>query len=188
MKLSKAEDRFKWFLASILFAKRISAEIAKKTFRILVGEGLTTPKKIIYAGWHRLVEFLDSGGYARYDYSTASNILSIMNDLLSKYGDLESIHEQATDPRDLEARLKQFRGVGPVCINIFLREFRGIWVKAKPAPSILAVEMSKVLAIPEFERYESGLVRLRLEYCRKNRCYICPVKAFCSGGRTFIRG
>jgi hypothetical protein len=31
--LRKAEDRFKWFLASILFAKRISSEIAKRTYR-----------------------------------------------------------------------------------------------------------------------------------------------------------
>ncbi len=31
--LSKPGDRFKWFLASILFAKRISAETAKETYR-----------------------------------------------------------------------------------------------------------------------------------------------------------
>ena len=31
--LRKAADRFKWFLASILFAKRISSEIAKRTYR-----------------------------------------------------------------------------------------------------------------------------------------------------------
>jgi len=30
--LSKHEDRFKWFLASVLFAKRISAQNAKETY------------------------------------------------------------------------------------------------------------------------------------------------------------
>ena len=39
--LSKPEDRFKWFLASMLFAKRISAETAKKTYRQFEREGLT---------------------------------------------------------------------------------------------------------------------------------------------------
>jgi hypothetical protein len=39
----------------------------------------------------------------------------------------------------LERRLEEFRGVGPVCISIFLRELRGIWEKAKPEPSAAAV-------------------------------------------------
>ena len=30
--LKTEEDRFKWFLASVLFAKRISSEVAKRTF------------------------------------------------------------------------------------------------------------------------------------------------------------
>jgi hypothetical protein len=32
LNLEKPEDRFKWFLASILFSKRISSEIAKKFY------------------------------------------------------------------------------------------------------------------------------------------------------------
>ena len=31
--LKTEEDRFKWFLASILFAKRISSEVAKWAYR-----------------------------------------------------------------------------------------------------------------------------------------------------------
>jgi hypothetical protein len=33
--LDTEEGRFKWFLASILFAKRISSDIAKKTYHEL---------------------------------------------------------------------------------------------------------------------------------------------------------
>jgi len=33
LNLKTEEDRFKWFLASILFAKRISSEVAKRTYR-----------------------------------------------------------------------------------------------------------------------------------------------------------
>ncbi|MEM3727444.1 MAG: hypothetical protein QXG49_03565, partial [Candidatus Bathyarchaeia archaeon] len=75
LELTKPKDRFKWFLASMLFAKRISSKIAEKTFMKLIEAGLTTPKKILEAGWDKLVEILDSGGYVRYDYSTATNIL-----------------------------------------------------------------------------------------------------------------
>jgi len=65
--LSRPEDRFKWFLASLLFAKRISAEIAKKTYHRFEEEGLTTVENILVAGWDRLVQVLDSGGYVRYE-------------------------------------------------------------------------------------------------------------------------
>ena len=75
--LSLPEDRFKWFLASILFAKRISAEIAKKTYKRFEEECLTTPKDISEAGWDRLVKVLDSGSYVRYNFSTASNLFAL---------------------------------------------------------------------------------------------------------------
>jgi len=178
--LTKPDDRFKWFLASILFAKRISAEIAKKTFRLFEREGLTTPERILEAGWNKLVEILDSGGYVRYDFSTASNLLEIMKRLKEEYGDLEKLHQESSSPADLERRLLMFKGIGPVGVNIFLRELRGIWEKAKPKPSRMAVETAKRIGLKNIEPYESALVRLRLEYCKKRRCLECPIKKFCS--------
>ena len=178
--LTKPDDRFKWFIASILFAKRISAEIAKKTFRQFENEGLTSPERILEAGWDNLVEVLDSGGYVRYDFSTASNLLAIMKKLKEEYGDLENLHEKSSDPEDLEKRLMSFKGIGPVGVNIFLRELRGIWKKAKPKPSKIAVETAKRIGLEKIEPYESALVRLRLEYCKKKRCPECPVREHCS--------
>lgn len=96
--LSKPKDRFKWFLASVLFAKRISAQTAKETYRYFEQEDLTSPDAILEAGWDRLVEVLDSGGYTRYDFSTATNILSIAKTLKEKYGDLESLHSESSSP------------------------------------------------------------------------------------------
>jgi len=163
--LSKAEDRFKWFLASVLFAKRISAETAKETYRNFEQEELTSPDAILDAGWDRLVEVLDMGGYTRYDFSTATNLLSIAKTLKENYGNLERLHEESKDARDLERRLQEFRGVGPVCVNIFLRELRGVWEKAKPEPSKLAVAMARKIGldVADIETYESQLVRLNLE-------------------------
>jgi hypothetical protein len=73
--LSKPNDRFLWFLASILFSNRISADIALKTIKRFEEEGLTTSDRILDAEWDRLVKVLDSGGYARYDFSTATYLL-----------------------------------------------------------------------------------------------------------------
>ncbi len=177
--LSKPEDRFKWFLASLLFAKRISAEIAKKTFRRFLNEGLDTPEDIISAGWDRLVQILDSGGYVRYDFSTATSLLETMEKLRNDYGNLEELHRRSENPRDLEKRLQEFRGFGPVGVNIFLRELRGIWSRAEPEPSKIAVEMARSLDLGEVKEYESSLVRLRLEYCKKKRCSECPLQNYC---------
>lgn len=177
--LSRPEDRFKWFLASLLFAKRISAEIAKKTYRRFEREELTTPERILNAGWDRLVQVLDLGGYVRYDFSTASRLLEIVRKLKEEYGGLEEIHRRSRNPTDLERRLREFKGVGPVCINIFLRELRGIWKNADPKPSNMAVKVAKRLGLGDPKPYESALVRLNLEYCKRQRCEDCPVKKFC---------
>lgn len=183
LNLRRKEDRFKWFLASMLFAKRISAEIAKKTFREFVREELTTPNKLIEAGWDRIVDILDSGGYVRYDFSTATNILDNMKFLVKEYGgDIDRIHERAKNSKDLERKLMEFKGFGPVAVNIFLRELRGIWTKADPQPSKFALEIAKKLGIEDLGKIkylESKLVRLHLEYCRKQKCTKCPVREFC---------
>jgi len=178
--LKRPEDRFKWFLASMLFAKRISSEIAKKTFKRFQEEGLVTPEAILEAGWDKLVQVLDSGGYVRYDFSTATNLLDVSKNLLERFGSLDKIHEEARSPRHLEELLTGFRGIGPVGVNIFLRELRGIWEKADPKPSKLALETARKLRVKRIKEVESQLVRLNLEYCKRKACSTCPVNRMCS--------
>jgi len=179
--LSKPDDRFKWFLASVLFAKRISAQTAKETYFYFEQEDLTSPEAILEAGWDRLVEVLDAGGYARYDFSTATYLLGIAKTLKERYGSLENLHAESSSPQDLERRLKEFRGVGPVGVNIFLRELRGVWDKAEPelSPAALATAEKIGLSREDAECYESQLVRLNLEYCKKRRSGECPLGKMC---------
>jgi len=178
--LKRPEDRFKWFLASMLFAKRISSDIAKKTFKRFLEEGLLTPEAILEAGWNRLVQVLDSGGYVRYDFSTATNLLDVSKSLIERFGSLDKLHEEAESPRHLEELLTEFRGIGPVGVNIFLRELRGIWEKADPKPSKLAVETARKLRVKRIKELESQLVRLNLEYCKRKACDTCPMNRMCS--------
>ena len=181
--LHKIKDRFKWFLASTLFAKRISARIAMATFKEFENAGLTSPEAILTAGWDRLVKVLDSGGYVRYDFSTASNLLEAMDKLLKTYGSLEKLHAQAADSRDIENKLQQLKGVGPVAVNIFLRELRSIWPKASPRPSPLSLAVAQKLGIaaPDIQLpgIESALVRVHLDFCKRQKCTECPVKEEC---------
>ena len=180
--LAKPEDRFKWFLASVLFAKRISAQTAKETYGYFDQEDLTTPEAILDAGWDRLVEVLDDGGYTRYDFSTATNLLAIAKALKEKYGSLEKLHAEASSPADLERRLMELRGVGPVCVSIFLRELRGVWEKAQPKPSAAVIATARRIGLDERDvvACESQLVRLNLEFCKKRRSAKCPLGDLCA--------
>jgi hypothetical protein len=134
------EARQQWFLAAILFGARISGQLAARTYRVLAVRGVFSPQAVLAQGWERLVELLDEGGYARYDYKTATKLLKVMASLQEGYqGDLERLHAAAQNPADLEARLQALApGIGPATVNIFLRELRGIWPKAAPAWSPLA--------------------------------------------------
>lgn len=182
--LGKPEDRFKWFLAAVLLSKRISAEIAQRTYREFESEGIIFPEEIIQAGWDKLVKVLDAGGYVRYDFSTASNLLGLAEKLKSEYGSLESLYSQAKSSRELEKKLQEFKGVGPTTVSIFLRELRSVWEKARPAISGQARQAAAMLGLEEeLERnplLEPRLVKLGLEFCKRKKCPVCPVEEFCS--------
>lgn len=172
--LSSRKDNqlFRWFLASLLFGGRIGETIASRTYRAFCRHGLTTPRGILAAGWEFLVNpVMREGGYVRYDFSKSNQILRDCQTLLVSYeGSLWRMHEMAHDPRDLEARLLAFYGVGPVTANIFLRELRPFWPKADPSPLPMVTAAARSLDIDlsrlrrqtlTFARVEAGLIRMR---------------------------
>ena len=180
--LSQPSGRFKWFLASILFGARIGERIAANTYLQFVEAGVDAPDRIIEAGWDRLVEILDAGGYVRYDFSTASKLLDIMSKLKQRYGDLEGLYQE----KDLEKRIQEFKGIGPTTAQIFLRELRGEWVVEVPiSPIAKATARNLDIDLARFEgkelaRVETALVKLGLRYCKRRKCPECPVKKFCA--------
>lgn len=203
LKSKKPKEIFKWFLASVLFAHRIPESIAKKTYKEFEKEGLITSKKILDAGWDKLVQVLDKGGYVRYDFSTATALLGIMKQLEVKYGSLENLYKKAKNQKSLENRLKEFKRVGAVTVNIFLRELRDIW-KVDPLPSKFTIIAANNLSLirtknPEkaleelkkiweknkvknktFANFETALLRLGKNYCNKNKCKICSLVKLCT--------
>ena len=162
----RSREIFRWFLASVLFGTRISESIVKKTFREFDTRGIISPKTVLDTGWDGLVEVLDHGGYVRYDFKTATKLLDLCRTLTENYGaDLANLHVAATDPRDLEQRLKALaKGIGEVTVNIFLREMRGIWEKADPLPSDLVVMVAEDRGIvPKAVKDREQVLRLLME-------------------------
>ncbi|MCL6578084.1 MAG: hypothetical protein K6T73_01690 [Candidatus Bathyarchaeota archaeon] len=202
----KEEEVFKWFLATMLFGAPITENSAIKTFECFQKHDVLTPKRILETGWNGLVKILDEGSYTRYDFKTADKFLEVMQNLVEKYdGRLTTIHNKASDSHDLEKRLKKLgKGIGDVTVSIFLRELRDVWEKADPNPTSLVVLAAENLGIvrkgatardaikqlktfwrqnkiagKSFINFETALLRLGKDYCRKGKCNACLVRGEC---------
>lgn len=133
--LSSREETevFKWFLACLLFGKPIQTEIAEQAYRELVAARLTSPEAILNAGWDKLVALLDKAHYVRYDFSTATKLLEVCEELKRRYGTLSNLLAQAGTASQLSRKLQEFKHIGPVTARIFLREIRPIWYGPSPS-------------------------------------------------------
>ncbi len=172
LKKNNNEELFKWFLASTLFGTRISETIAKNTYKTFEKYNLLTPQKILKARLDYLVNpIMREGGYVRYDGKTSSQILRNCETLRKKYdGSLKKLHSSSKDNKDLETRLLNFYGIGPVTMNIFLRGLRPYWKNSDPEPLPIVKKSAKQCKVDltkynrkslAFARIESGLIRLR---------------------------
>lgn len=205
LKGGRDEEIFKWFLTSILFGAPITETSVIKTYKCFQKYNVLTPKKILETGWDGLVKILDEGSYTRYDFKTADKLLEVTRNLMEKYdGSLNLIHEKASNAQDLEKRLKGLgKGIGDVTVSIFLRELRDVWKKAKPKPTGLVILAAKNLGIVKkealenvlkqlgefwtenkvegksFINFETALLRLGKNFCRKRKCAACLIKDVC---------
>lgn len=205
LKTRDDKEVFKWFLASILFGAPITETSVIKTYKCFESHGVLTPDKILETGWDGLVEILDEGGYTRYDFKTSDKLLEVMDNLLTRYkGSLNIVHEQASGSSDLEKRLKDLgKGVGDITVSIFLRELRNLWKKADTKPTPLVILAAKNLGIIKDERpekalgelkefwrkngvpgktfvnFETALLRLGKDFCRRMKCKQCMLKQYC---------
>jgi hypothetical protein len=180
-------ERFKWFLAAILYGTRISESLATCTWHEFAARSVLTPQRMLDTGWDGLVAILDAGGYVRYDFKTATKLLAVCTALLRDYaGDLDILHAAAADPRDLEARLKALgKGIGETTVAIFLRELRGIWSKAEPPLSLLALNGAQALGYlrPGSDTAGRTLLRLRQVWTNNGQ----PAECFADFEAALVR-
>ena len=97
----REEELFKWFLACLLFGKPIQTEIAEQAYRELLAARLTNPGAILHAGWNKLVLLLDRAHYVRYDFSTATKLLEVCQELKRRYGTMTNLLAQSETASEL---------------------------------------------------------------------------------------
>lgn len=186
----------RWFLAATLFGTRISAAVAMRTYRVLHAAGVSTIADVRRRSWDDLVALLDAGGYARYDFRTATRLLDLSAAVEQRHPDgVAAMGVIQTDPTDLAATLDELPGWGPITVAAFLRELRGVWPAAAPPVDTRAIDAARHLCLideaesltsDELNRLaigdgidprdvEAGLIRLSLGHRRTYaRCPSSP--------------
>lgn len=150
----------RWFMAATLFGARIPIAIAERTFHVLDEAGVTVATARAF-GWDDLVALLDRGGYARYDYKTATRLHVLCDALGEHYGGrVCAIPDNARTPAELEKALDDLPGWGPVTVGVFLRELRGVWALAAPALDPRAASFAHHLGLVD-ERASDSLGQVR---------------------------
>lgn len=169
---------FQLLYASLLFSARIAAENAAEATRALIKAKLTTPEKMIQASWQDRVDVITWHGYKRYDERTATMLDETAQLLLDRYqGDLRKLREAADhDPQKEKKLLMEFKGIGSVGADIFLREIQAVWEEVFPyadqrvlkAAKHLdlgssAEDLSKLVSRKDFPKLVAALVHVELE-------------------------
>ena len=150
-----------WFLAATLFGTRIGARTAMRTYRVFADAGVRTLPDSEAHSWDDLVRLLDAGGYARYDFRTATRLQQLAVEVRARFGGSVSSLRTVVDPSTLESALDALPGWGPTTVRIFLRELRGVWPGAQTLLDERSLRAARHLAIAMLRRRAVQLDILR---------------------------
>jgi endonuclease III len=145
---------------AMLLSARIAADKAVEAARALVQAKLTTPKKMAAASWQDRVDVITWHGYKRYDESTSRMLGDTAQKVLDHYGgDLRRLRDEAGQDVEKEHRLLQeFKGIGEVGADIFLREVQAVWPEAYPYADRKVLEAAGRLGLPKNPKRLAALV------------------------------
>lgn len=145
----KPAPLYRLLVLSVLMSARIQAKIAVSGTRELIAAGYGSPRKMAEASWQDRVDALGRGHYVRYDESTATALGEGAQLLLERYsGDLRKLHAQAADFAGLSERLREFKRLGPVGVDIFCREAQHVWPDLRPYFDQKALQGAGRLGLP----------------------------------------
>jgi hypothetical protein len=141
-----AADR--WFVCATLFGTRISTAVALRSATCLFDAGVTSVQRAAARPWDDLVALLDSAGYTRYDFRTATRLQRLGDEVQRRCGATVAVlARRHPDPDGLTAALGAFTGWGPVTVHAFLRELRGVWPGADPPLDARALQAAQHLGL-----------------------------------------
>lgn len=140
---------FRVLCLALLTSAPVSAEAAMRACQALGRAGWTTPAKMANSTWEERVNVLNEHGYARYDEKTARQLEALTDHLQSRYeGDLRRLRAKADgDLKTARRLLKEFKGIGGVGADIFMREVQVCWQEFRPFADKMALKSSAKLKL-----------------------------------------
>lgn len=137
-------------LAGLLSA-RIRAGVAVAAARELSAAGLRSPRAMAEATWQQRVDALGRGGYRRYDERTATQLGDGAELVRTRYGgDLRRMRARAGgDLGEVRRELREFPGLGPAGVDIFLREAQAVWPESAPYFDAKTLQGAALLGLPD---------------------------------------
>jgi endonuclease III len=150
---------FRLLCAAVLMSARISTQLSTEAARSLAGHGWRTPEKLAGSTWEQRVRALNEAGYTRYQERTATMLGDLTEHLLVEYdGDLRRLRAAAgREPEAERKRLKAFKGLGDVGVDIFLREVQVAWDELRPFADRRALDAAGRLNLPRDPKKLAGL-------------------------------
>jgi endonuclease III len=158
--VDKPSPLYQLLVLATLLSARISADIAIAAAKELFAAGYRTPQRMRKASWQDRVDALGRAGYRRYDERTSTMLGDAAVQLLDRWnGDLRKLRDDVSgDPKGIRELLTEFKGMGPVGADIFLREVQAVWPDVAPYVDGRALQGAKKVGLPSNPRELSGLV------------------------------
>jgi hypothetical protein len=141
---------FQLLVLCMLASKPIDAAIATNAAKELFHAGLRTPRSVLAADRHAMIEAFGRAHYVRYDESSASRLTDLATRVDVDYrGDLRTLARLAKpDVRAAKLLLKQFTGIGDIGADIYLREVQDVWPWVRPYFDKRALDAAGQLGLP----------------------------------------
>jgi endonuclease III len=147
---NKPMPLFQLLVLCMLASKPIDASIATQAARELFRTGLKTPTSVLAADRDTMIKAFGRAHYVRYDESSATRLTEIATTVRDEYGgDLRKLAAEAKHDVDAAKRLlKQFKGIGDIGADIFLREVQDVWTWARPHLDRRAISAARDIGLP----------------------------------------
>jgi endonuclease III len=156
----KPSPLYELLVLATLLSARISGDVAVAAAKELFAAGYRTPQKMQQASWQDRVDALGRGHYRRYDERTSTMLGEQTTLLLERWhGDLRKLRDEAGgDLEQIRELLTDFKGIGPVGADIFLREVQAVWPQVAPYLDGRVIRAAEKVGLPSDVRKLAGLV------------------------------
>ncbi|MGH3912580.1 MAG: endonuclease [Pseudonocardiaceae bacterium] len=156
----KPAPLYQLLVLATLVSARISADIAVAAAKELFAAGYRTPHRMRQASWQDRVDALGRGHYRRYDERSSTMLAEAAELLLDRWhGDLRRLRNDAGGNQErIRELLTEFKGMGPVGTDIFLREVQAVWPDVAPSVDGRVAHGAEQVGLPSSARNLSKLV------------------------------